>query len=536
MPGSGREIPGLPRAYRSSLPGWAVTLGQELPRGGNQADRASPGIVAAVAELRIAAVAAGAGRPIRASTDRESIRDDLKGALAEVGPRLGTAIAPVIEQLREDLGQIPALLADASSAPIVRASADAVLEAFQAPGFASAAWTDARESFERNESASIRELRIRQLAEMVELRGADWASIAKRTRGCLFGDRPARAEIGAVEEPADAELWAVPVELSVDDCLAYAHTAILSEPDAGEVVVWVCFAPAALRTAHAKIGVVELFSHELWPAAVVGEDTEAGIGPYPEFEDEFYTHLFTEMPEEPYVLVRLPLGHREIAGAAERARAIASDLMRVARPRSRWKLIDGAVVFLLGDHNGWFGKPFGVRAIEREAIFSRLRAPSDISGELVRQVAEEAVAGLISGQPAIINAVRDIEWWEAVTSAPDRTQQLALGIRLVERLLPQPRNGSWASACERYLRRIWQDQMSLSLIADVAESAIEILEGPLPTAGGPNPWRERLYARTGPMGYQLDLRETLLAIPELLDRLDPMHDSMQRATSGSSVT
>jgi hypothetical protein len=516
-------------AYRSSLPGWAVTLGQELPRGGNQADRASPGIVTALTDLRIAALAAGAGRAMRASTDRESIRDDLKRAFADVGPSLGAAIGPVIEQLREDLGQIPALMADASSAPIVRASAEAVLEALQAPGFASAAWIDARESFEKNKSASIRELRVRQLAELVELRGVDWASIAKRTRGCLFGDRSALAEIGAVEEPADAELWAVPVDLSVDECLAHAHTAILSEPDAGEIVAWVCFAPAALRIPHAKIGVVELFSHELWPAAVIGEDTEAGVDPYPEFEDDFYTHLFVEMPEEPYVLVRLPLGHREVAGAAERARAIASDLMRVARPRSRWKLIDGTPVFLFGDHSGWFGKPFGGRAIEREAVYGRLRAPSDISGELLRQVAEEAVTGLISDQPAIINAVRDIEWWEAVTSVPDPTQQLALGIRLVERLLPQPPNGGWVSACERYLRRIWQDQMSLSLIADIAESAIEILEGPLPTAGGPNPWRDRLYAQTGPLGYQLDLRETLLAIPDLLDELEPMHDSMQRA-------
>jgi hypothetical protein len=218
-----------------------------------------------------------------------------------------------------------------------------------------------------------------------------------------------------------------------------------------------------------------------------------------------------------------------VGGAAERARAIVSDLVRVARPHSRWKLIDGAAVFLLGEHSGWFGKPLAGRAIEREAVFGRLRAPSDISGELLLQVADEAVMGLLSGEQTIISAVRDVEWWEAVTSLPDRTQQLALGIRLVERLLPKPPKGSWVLACERYLKRIWQDQMSLSLIADVAESAIAILEGPLPTQGQPSPWRDRLYARTGPLGYQLDLRETLLAIPDLLGALEPKHDSMQRA-------
>jgi hypothetical protein len=180
-------------------------------------------------------------------TDRESVRDDLKLALGDAGPSLAKAIAPVIDQLRSDLGQIPALLADASSAPIVRASADAVLEALRAPGFASAAWVDARESFEKNKSASIRELRVRQLAELVELRGGDWASIAKRARGCLFGDRPSLVEVGAVEEPVDVELWAVPVRLSADEYLAHAHAAILSDPDEGEIVAWLCFAPAALR-------------------------------------------------------------------------------------------------------------------------------------------------------------------------------------------------------------------------------------------------------------------------------------------------
>jgi hypothetical protein len=516
-------------AYRSSLPGWAVTLGQELSRGGDQADEALPGIVTAVRELKLAAVAAIAGRIMEAPSDRESIRDDVTLALGNVGRCLAKAISPVIEQLRRDLGQIPALLAEASSAPIVRASADAVLEALRAPGFASAAWVDARESFEKNKSASVRELRVRQLAELVELRGGDWASIAQRARGCLFGDRPSLAEVGAVEAPADAEFWSVPVELSADEYFAHAHAAILSDPDEGEVVAWLCVAPAALRSPHAEIGGVELFSHELWPDAITGQSVEADVGPYPEFDDDFYKHLFLEMPEEPFVLVRLPLGLGVVGGAAERARAIASDLIRVARPRSRWKLIDGAAVFLLGEHSGWFGKPLAGRAIERQAVFGRLRAPSDISGVLLLQVADEAVTGLLTGEQTIMSAVRDIEWWEAVTSLPDRTQQLALGIRLVERLLPKPPKGSWVVACERYLKRIWQDHMSLSLIADVAESAIEILEGPIPTQGQPTPWRDRLYARTGPLGYELNLRETLLAIPDMLEALVPMRDSMQRA-------
>jgi hypothetical protein len=128
-----------------------------------------------------------------------------------------------------------------------------------------------------------------------------------------------------------------------------------------------------------------------------------------------------------------------------------------------------------------------------------------------------------------VNAARDIEWAEAVATLPSHTQRLALEVRLVERLLPSPPKGTWVSAAERYLKCIWQDRMSLSVIADVAQSAIDILEGPIPLAGQPNPWRDRLISQTGTLGYQLDLRETLLAIPDILDQLEPIHDSMQRA-------
>ena len=63
---------------------------------------------------------------------------------------------------------------------------------------------------------------------------------------------PLRGTLGAcrdraIEEPGDPELWRVPVDLSAERVLAHAHTAILSEPDTGEIVAWVCFAPATLR-------------------------------------------------------------------------------------------------------------------------------------------------------------------------------------------------------------------------------------------------------------------------------------------------
>jgi hypothetical protein len=320
-------------AYRSHMPDWVVTLAKELARGGDQADPACSALAASTCDLRTAALAASAGRPMRAPADRESIRDDLKLAFDGVGPNLAKAIAPVVEGLRNDFGRLPSLLAEPPSAPIARASAQAVLEALKAPGSVAAAWADALDSFKNDEAASARELRVRQVADLVQLRGADWSSVAGRARGCLFGDRPSLVEVGAAEGPDDPAEWAVPVDLTVDEHLAHARTAILSDPDEGQVVAWVCFAPAALRAPHAWVGTVELFSHELWPRSIIDGDVGAGVEPSPEFKDEFYEHLFMEMPEEPYVLVRLPLGPREIAGAAERARSIAKDLVRVARPQ-----------------------------------------------------------------------------------------------------------------------------------------------------------------------------------------------------------
>ena len=69
--------------------------------------------------------------------------------------------------------------------------------------------------------------------------------------------------------------------------------------------------------------------------------------------------------------------------------------------------------------------------------------------------------------------------------------------------------------------------MSHQLVVDAAESTVAILEGPIPVAGARTPWGDRLTPEIDARSYQVNLRETITSIPEILEALD--RDSMQRA-------
>jgi hypothetical protein len=514
-------------AYRADLPDWLVTLAMELERGGDQASSATTGLVAAISDLETLAGSISAGHEVKARTDRESVRNDLRLALESVGPNVAAAARPIIADLNKDLARLPEFLAEPNGAVILRASTQAILTELSQPALSVAAWSDAYACFEADEDAETRERRIRQLCEFVTIRGAEWRSIARRIKGLLFNERLAFVETGVLQPPDDSAGWQVSADFALELRLDYVSDVLRKPSEKGELIGWACFAPASLGVEYARRGAVELFSDTLWPEGIIHGRADLGLAPAKEFEDDWYTYLFREMPESPFVLVRVPMGRHAPGGADDRVRRIAADLVRVARPHSKWALIDGAPVFLAGDQQGWFGKPFSAGSREREAIHQRLRAPSEISGDLIREVDEATVAGLLADESRIVHAVRDIEWAEAVAAVPNEAQRLALGVRLVERLLPAPLRETWAAATERYLKRLWQDQMSKELIVDVAQSTVEILEGPIPTAGQLNPWRDRLTPATGPRTYQVNLRETLLALPEILALLD--RDSMQRA-------
>ena len=175
------------------------------------------------------------------------------------------------------------------------------------------------------------------------------------------------------------------------------------------------------------------------------------------------------MPDEPFVVASVPLGHGRLAGAEERARTVAQDLIRAARPHSEWSLIKGVAIYVHGGEGGWFGDPLDARErAEPERYTPRYEPTSGRLADLDPALVEK----LRAGEQQAHDAVRDVEWTEAVARVADAPQRLALSTRLVERALPAPAGDHWTGTVSRYLKAWWVDEQGFGLIVDAAEGAL----------------------------------------------------------------
>jgi hypothetical protein len=507
------------------LPRWAQELARQLKDRGSQASPAVLGPVTAARELRLAAAAVLAGHPAHSRDDRASLRDDVRRALEALGSRLAAAAAPALAPVRNDLGRLPGLLAEANGALVAVGVADATLDALADRELVVAAWDDAREAFEAGAIAGVCELRIEQLAELVVLRGGDWRSTADRVNRILFDDRLTLAQIGAIEVPelesaSPAELHE-PAGLDLDERLRLAREEAAAEPPTGEMVGWVCFRNAFLRPVYADVGGVEFFGHQLWPDGIAGGYPD-NITAREEFSDESHKLLFWSLPDEPFVLASVPLGHRRLTDAVGQTRSIASDLVRAAQPHSEWRLIKGAAVYVRGADRGWFGDPLDAREHPEPERYSPQYEPTSTGLE---RLAPALVEKLLAREARAHDAVRDVEWVEAVSRVPDAAQRLALSTRLVERALPAPEGAHWTEPVRRYLRESWAEQEARELISDAAKGAVDVLNSIMSPDRIEKRWHERLTPSGADLNYTIRLDETIRATRELLEDLPD--DAMQ---------
>lgn len=498
----------------AALPRWGRDLARQLEHAGEQAPPEFLGPVTSLRELLACANAVLVGRPVQSGDDRTSLRDDVARALDALGPELSEAAAPALTPLRRELGRIPRLLSEPNGALLVVGLVEAGLEAMADPHLLQSAWDDLRSTYENSASARLCELRTLQLAELAELRGADWRSTAKTISRVLFDDRMALAEIGAMQLPDegtdDVEKLQEPAGLSLEERFELARGHLTADPPSGEMVAWVCFRNAALRDVYLQLGEIEFFGHQLWPDAIAAG--WPGDDPRREFEDEWHRLLFHRLPDEPFVLVRVPLGEGRLTGGGERARAIAQDLVRAAQPNSEWELIKGAAVFVAGEGQGWFGDPLDAHEYPKPGRFSVEYEPT---GYELGRIDPAVVEKLVSGDAALHDALRDIEWAETVSSMPDALQQLALSTRLIERTLPAPEGEHWTEPVRRYLRDWWIEQEARSLVADAAHGAVDLLDSTMSSDNASRGWRRRLMPGGGAEGYQILLDETIRVAGQL---------------------
>lgn len=502
------------------LPRWARELARQLEHRGEQAPPEILGPVTSLREVRATSRALLAGRAARSADDRLSLRDDLARALDALGPALKGAAVSTLARVRAELGRIPQLLSETNGALAAAALAEAALEEMQDPRLLGAAWDDLRAAYEDGEFASVCELRTKQLAELVELVGGDWRSTAHQVSQILYDERVTLAEIGALDfdlENAGSDEIRQPAGLDFDKRLALVRSQLAADSPEGEIVAWVCFGNAALRSVYLEVGGVEFFGHQTWPEAVASG--WPGEKPRREFEDEWHKLYFDHLPDEPFVLARIPLGWRLLPGAAARARTIGRDLIRAAQPHSEWELADGAALFVAGRAPGWFGQRLAARDYPQP---SRRYSPQyEPTGYELQDLDPSLVGRLLAGDPDLHAALRDIEWAETVSLWPDVPQRLALSTRLVERTLPATGAEHWTAPVGRYLKEWWVEHEARSLVTDAAHGAVDVVDsvmsGDYKNAG----WRNRLMPSRGEAGYQTMLDETLRVAAELAEDLPP---------------
>jgi hypothetical protein len=448
--------------------------------------------------------------------DRISVRNDLREMVDALGPAVRDAAATSWNALREDLGRIPKLLESPDGALTIAGLVDAILVKLASRPLSLAAWADVRAAFEDDAvAASVCELRIRQFAELVRQRGGDSRVTAAEVSAILRDDASVLARRGAVEEPAAEGQWREPAGVSLEKRLLVAEQAIGDDPPHGEMIGWVCFADAWVPEGYLDAGGVEFYSDQVWPDGIrQGWPQNAPL--HDEFEDEWHKLFFRTLPDSPFVLAAVQLDHGPIAGAVDRTRAIAQQLVRAARPHSMWKLVPGAAIYVRGDDAGWFGLPFDRHDRPDPPSGAPQYEPTGRELEALEPALAKAV---IEGTPSAHAAVRDAEWSEAVAELPDARQRLALGLRLVERCLPSPAGDRWTASVSRYLKEWWIDHETRELIGDVAVSSADLLDAPRGIGGTSNSWRERLTPSSGGLSFVIRLDETLRATEELLEAL-----------------
>lgn len=500
----------------NDMPPWLYALARQLNEGGTRAPDHILGPVTAVRELRAAAAAVMAGRGMVSKKDRASLCRDVGIALDRLGREARVAAEPYLGALRRDLGRLPALLAGTDGAIVLRSLCDAMLEGLTDRRLAVAGWRDAREVFESRGWAELCELRIRQLAELSTLQGHDWRGQASLACGVLLDHRLELAEIGRV--PMSEGLMDVREPAGVDllERLELVETVFLREPPTGDVVGWVCFANALLRDGSLEVDGVTLVGHQVWNSGSETLPSEDPTSVAHELRDARCSIFFRHLPAPPFVLMRVPLGLTGIGGAAERVRQIASDLVRVARWSTEWRLMPGTPVHVRSTHSGWFGTPIQ----EDDGLpLNRFSPEFEPTADALADLAEPLIDAVLSRRRPAHDAVMDVEWAQAVAAIPDAAQRIALGLRLIERGLARPTTDEWTAAVTRYLKCWWISDGALGRVSAAAHAITDTLDGPLPIEGVVEPWRGRLMPRSGATGYGVRLDETLRALPEALEAM-----------------
>lgn len=485
---------------------------QEIDK--NQAPPTTLGISAALAELAAAASSAQAGKPMESSEDRKSLREDIARSIENLGARFREVARAALGQIQAELPRLPVLLESPGAAQRLEGIVESVRTECESSAAIEAAWADVVDAFFGDSPADLCEFRVLQLAELVERRGGNWKSMHRTLRSILTNRLDSISAIVDRELPSRDEKAEL-AGLSVDERIEICRDLLSAQPERGVLTVWVGFQNAKLHKQHLAIGPVEFFPGQAWPEAIEQGWPHNDSEIKEEFEAEFLGLFFGEPPGLPFVLARVRLGQAHIGQGVERARRLARDLIRAAHPGSEWRMMNGGAAFVRD--KGWWGSPLQEEPPPHTDRFSPDFEPT---ADGLEQIDADTAERLKDGDPKLHSAIADIDWAERVTALDDRAQRVALGIRLLERLLPTVPGEHWVAAATHYLADAWCWLKMQTFVAEVAHNAVAVVEFPSPVIGWSQPWRKRLLPHQG-RTYRIEYAETIRALPELIELVPP---------------
>jgi hypothetical protein len=491
----------------------------------NQAPPFTLAFPAVLAELSVATNSARAGRIMESKEDRKSLRNDLASSIDALGPRFAEEVKLTLEPLKAEFPRLPTLLGDPAGAQRLEGIVENVRERCESVAVVEAAWADTVEAFHGDGEADLCEFRVLQLAEVVNHRGGNWDQLHSRLASIVNND------LRSIEPIFDGDLPTKDKEhelagLSVGERIALCAKVLGELPESGNLTVWLGFQNALLHQQYLKIGPVEFFTGQVWPEAIEEGWPHQDETIKEEFEAENLGLFWGENPPDlPFVLCRVKLGEYTIGGGVERARRLTRDLIRAAKPGSEWRMLSGGAAYVKG--RGWWGSPLQEAYVTTTDRFSPEFEPT--ADELER-LQSAVVERLRDGDPNLHAAVSDIDWAERVSALKDKTQKVALSVRLLERLLPIAPGEHWTAAACHYMVDIWCKLQIAQSVSEVGHNAVAVVEFHAPVIGWQQPWRNRLLPHQA-RSYRIEYEEIIRALPELIE-LAPPYKLASRTIAG----
>lgn len=468
-------------SFAPEMPAWLHSLRQQLDSRGEGAPPEILGPTAALNELDVICSSLLAGRGGPNKGNRPSLETDVRNAYSHLGERTRQVLSPTFQDFVSQLGKLSKRLGSPQGARVVRLSLIPLRERLGRPETLRASWQDVLSTWrDTEESAEVCQLRLAQLIDIAEGYGHDWSRRAPLLQYVIGDDASVVARFGG----ADSTTVAPDAEhagLSELDRLRLCEEVIVAEPERGDIAVWLVFHDAGLRDSWLPLGAVQFFDGTAWPDAFLPRgwlaENRPDYEPPPELSEwEDGAHWFEHIPEGPRVFARVWLPSGAIATARARGHRLVRAMVDLAKTRSEWVLLEGAVTWR--ERGGWAGSTF--RHPRDLATMHRSVHPVfEGTAENLADFRPELVDRLAEGATPAWEAVEDALWTVAVERAPTSEQRVMLGIRSLERTLnlAAAEEESWVDGARRYLRAPWLRHILAYDMFDAAVTGLTMMPG-----------------------------------------------------------